>query len=603
MQKKVKLAIVIGAIAMAVIAIILILVLVVFKHNHSFGEWEITDEATCTKSGMQIKKCSCGEIEESEISPEHKYLEGVCIYCAELNPSEGLIFTKNNDYLGGYSVSMNYTYDTTVVVPSYYEGLPITKISDNGFNVTAIECVILPDTLKVIGADAFRNCKNLKTINIPSSVTTIGECAFKDCQYLESITIPNNVTEIADSTFFNCKNLTSITLGSSLTSIGTNAFTASGIVTLTIPNNVQTIGISAFSQCIDLESVNIGNGVKYILNDAFFNCKNLKNLSLGTNVTSIYDSAFASCSSLPFVEIPDNVLSLGYKSFSNCTSLKVVRINASVIGEETFLNCKELREVILTDKVNKISAGAFENCVKLTMIYLGKGLSIIENGAFSYCNSLSYVYFSGSTQELNYIVNKGLNYTLNHCLQYATGEFIARQDGDDISLPYRLEKQIEFLANNPDFHIVSSSMIFFDENGDWGKSSVIEKPSNTDVITGSPICHAPVMMHKYCIDSVNGYTVDKKMLRVEDVNLWIKLYSKGYRCFNLSEPLYKMRNDENALNRRKYKYRINSTYTRILGCRQLNLGIKYYILSFKPMIIGLIPAKIRKFIKRKRSKI
>lgn len=198
--------------------------------------------------------------------------------------------------------------------------------------------------------------------------------------------------------------------------------------------------------------------------------------------------------------------------------------------------------------------------------------------------------------------NMGLNYTLNNCLKHASGEFIARQDGDDISLPDRLEKQLNFLINNHDYQIVSTSMIFFDENGDWGKSSVIEQPTKKDVVTGSPICHAPVMMYKYCIDAVDGYTVDKKMLRVEDVNLWIKLYAKGYKCFNLAEPLYKMRNDENALNRRKYKYRINSTYTRLLGCKLLHLGIDSYILSFRPMIIGLIPSKIRKAIKRKKSK-
>ena len=198
--------------------------------------------------------------------------------------------------------------------------------------------------------------------------------------------------------------------------------------------------------------------------------------------------------------------------------------------------------------------------------------------------------------------NMGLNYTLNNCLKYASGEFIARQDGDDISHPERFEKQVKFLENNPNFEIVSTPMIFFDENGDWGKSSVITQPTAEAVVTGSPICHAPVMMYKYCMDAVNGYTVNKKMLRVEDVNLWIKLYAKGYRCFNLNEYLYKMRNDQNALNRRKYKYRINSTYTRLLGCKQLNLGLKSYILSFKPMILGLIPSKLRKIIKRKISK-
>ena len=41
--------------------------------------------------------------------------------------------------------------------------------------------------------------------------------------------------------------------------------------------------------------------------------------------------------------------------------------------------------------------------------------------------------------------NMGLNYTLNHCLRYADTEYCARMDGDDISLPTRFEKEINFL--------------------------------------------------------------------------------------------------------------------------------------------------------------
>lgn len=194
--------------------------------------------------------------------------------------------------------------------------------------------------------------------------------------------------------------------------------------------------------------------------------------------------------------------------------------------------------------------------------------------------------------------NLGLNKTLNNCLAVATGEFIARMDGDDDCVPYRFEKQVEFLETHKEFDIVSSGMIYFDENGEWGKSSVVEIPEPSDVVTGSPICHAPVMMRKKCMDDVGGYTVDPRMIRVEDVNLWIKLYAKGYRCYNIKEPLYRMRNDQNALNRRKYRYRINSVYVRLQGCRLLKLGPMCYIKAVQPMIVGLIPAKLRDYLKR-----
>lgn len=194
--------------------------------------------------------------------------------------------------------------------------------------------------------------------------------------------------------------------------------------------------------------------------------------------------------------------------------------------------------------------------------------------------------------------NEGLNKTLNKCLAHATGEFIARMDGDDDCLPHRFERQVAFLQSQKEYAIVSSPMILFDEHGEWGKTDAVEYPTAEDIIAGSPICHAPVMMRRECMTAVGGYTEDRRMLRVEDVNLWIKLYAAGYRCYNIQEPLYRMRNDQNALNRRKYRYRVNSTYVRLKGCRLLKLGWKSYVHAFRPMIIGLVPAGARKLIRR-----
>lgn len=138
----------------------------------------------------------------------------------------------------------------------------------------------------------------------------------------------------------------------------------------------------------------------------------------------------------------------------------------------------------------------------------------------------------------------GLNHTLNRCLQKADGEYVARMDGDDVSLPTRLEKEATFLDEHPEYAIVSTPMIFFDESGDWGRSYAIEKPTKHDFIKHSPVhCHAPCMIRREAYLAVGGYTEDKRMLRFEDVNLWYKLYAKGYVGYNLDEPLYKMRDD------------------------------------------------------------
>lgn len=198
--------------------------------------------------------------------------------------------------------------------------------------------------------------------------------------------------------------------------------------------------------------------------------------------------------------------------------------------------------------------------------------------------------------------NLGLNVTLNKCLSAATGAYIARMDGDDDCVPERFEKQVAFLESHSEYHITSCPMKLFDETGEWGQTKIPEHPTPEDVVCGTPISHAPVMLRKSCLDAVGGYTEDPRMLRVEDVNLWIKLYAAGYRCYNIQEPLYRMRNDQNALNRRKYIYRVNSVYVRLKGCKMLKLGPKSYLKACKPMINGLVPAKLRQMIRKKQRR-
>lgn len=189
--------------------------------------------------------------------------------------------------------------------------------------------------------------------------------------------------------------------------------------------------------------------------------------------------------------------------------------------------------------------------------------------------------------------NKGLNYTLNKCLSKANSEYIARMDGDDISLPNRFITQINFLDANPKYAFVSSPMIYFDDSGDFriGKTS-INCPSRLDFIHGTPFCHAPVMIRRKALVDVGGYSEDKRLLRVEDYHLWFKLYSKSYIGFNLDKPLYKMRDDINAIKRRTLKNRINETYVKYIGFKMLKLPFYYQVYALRPILVGLIPKRI-----------
>ena len=190
--------------------------------------------------------------------------------------------------------------------------------------------------------------------------------------------------------------------------------------------------------------------------------------------------------------------------------------------------------------------------------------------------------------------NMGLNHTLNRCLSEATGAYVARMDGDDISVPTRLEKEVRFLDENPEYSIVSSTMILFDENGEWGKSQTIEKPTKRDFIKHSPVhSHAPCMIRREAYMAVGGYTEDKRMLRFEDVNLWYKLYAKGYIGYNISEPLYRMRDDRAAARRRSLKSRMNGVYVTYVGLKLFDAPwymYWYVVVDFlKHLVKGAMP--------------
>lgn len=201
---------------------------------------------------------------------------------------------------------------------------------------------------------------------------------------------------------------------------------------------------------------------------------------------------------------------------------------------------------------------------------------------------------------LQNIENRGLNYTLNKCLRFAKGKYVARMDGDDRCSKARFAKEVEFLENHSDIDIVSTDMTFFDESGTWGLIQHPDTPTKKDFLYGSPFCHAPCMVRKEAFEKVGGYTESPKLLRVEDYHLWIKMYAAGFKGVNIHEPLYEMRDDRNAYSRRKFKYRINEAYVKILAVKLLRLPIYGYLFALRPIIVGLLPRKLYDTVHKKR---
>ena len=195
--------------------------------------------------------------------------------------------------------------------------------------------------------------------------------------------------------------------------------------------------------------------------------------------------------------------------------------------------------------------------------------------------------------------NMGLNATLNKCLAVAKGEFIARMDGDDISLPIRFEKQVKFLDEHPEYAVVSAPMIYFDENGEFRRGAGKGEIEAQDFVHGSPICHAPCMARLDIVKSVGGYSVDDRLLRVEDYHLWFKIFAAGHKLYMMNECLYKMRDDRNATARRNWLTRRNECYVKHIGYRMVGLPFYYQVYAIIPILKYLTPIFIYNYFHRK----
>ena len=198
--------------------------------------------------------------------------------------------------------------------------------------------------------------------------------------------------------------------------------------------------------------------------------------------------------------------------------------------------------------------------------------------------------------------NQGLNQTLNNCLAVARGEFIARMDGDDACVPHRFATQLAFLQEHPEYAFVSSAMLMFDGAGTWGRNHPVAQPALGSFAKKTPFCHAPVMIRREALLAVEGYSVDKGLLRVEDYHLWVKLYAAGYRGYNLDEPLYLVREDRAAAARRKFKYRINQARVQCFAIKALHLPWYYVIYCAPTLILGLLPKCVYRALHRSRYK-
>lgn len=290
-------------------------------------------------------------------------------YAEDYISMQSLRFQLNN---GGksYRVIGSFNRFYSLVIPSTYNGYPVTSIGSNAFaDFTELNNVYIPDSVTSIGNYAFAGCSELKNITIPDSVSVIGLGAFFKCNGLEYISLPfvgstkslfinthfgyifgaqsytknsdcvpdsldtvviTGSTVISDYAFMGCSEITNITIADNVTTIGNYAFSGcSSLTNITIPDSVISIGSYAISAtAYYANEINWNNNALYIGNHLIIAKTDIEgSYSINSGTRTIAASAFLGCSGLTSITIPASVTSIGLHAFKECNSLVSIELH------------------------------------------------------------------------------------------------------------------------------------------------------------------------------------------------------------------------------------------------------------------------------------
>lgn len=138
------------------------------------------------------------------------------------------------------------------------------------------------------------------------------------------------------------------------------------------------------------------------------------------------------------------------------------------------------------------------------------------------------------------VKNVGLSNVLNVGIEMARGKYIARMDSDDISLPNRLQIQVDYLEAHTDVDLASVGMrLFGAKEGTWIREINPEKVK-IEALFHSPVLHASSVWRKDSFEK-QGLRFRQETVPAEDYDLWTRAMLKGLKLVNLPEVLYEYR--------------------------------------------------------------
>lgn len=299
--------------------------------------------------------------------------------------------------------------EAELVIPETIKDLPVIEIGQQAFeNRTALETVILPDTVTVVGNYAFFGCTNLRSVTLNEGLLQISQEAFAETA-LEETVLPSSLRSIADDAFWGCE---SISLSAQKDTYAYEWCVARGYIEIeeeiagefqySIEDGAAVLTAYTGTQSLVVIPETLGGyPVAKIGADAFLNCQSVTQITIPEGVVSIGNYAFCG-TGLTDIKIPDSVVSIGGFVFCRCYSLQSVELsqNLQTIGEYAFSWCRALEQAVLPDSLTDLGGYVFMGCSALNKVNIPESISSMGDGVFCYCSALESISYPKTVREI-----------------------------------------------------------------------------------------------------------------------------------------------------------------------------------------------------------